>query len=218
MKKLIVLTKPVFPLPDDQMDLIKQARQEYLEVVVVVAVAPYKRSDIPIRDIGIEIKRQIETVFARKILICGISGSGKTYLSKLLAPAIGAIHLNNDEIRNGPHINFGWTLGERVSHAFRVGQWADMLVAQGYDVIVDMICPTVQAREALNPDYVIYMGTETVSQYPDTDELFVKPTDADYIVTSKSAEIWTRTLKGKLTRGVEVVVFDAIDSVDLITP
>jgi hypothetical protein len=218
MKKIIVLTKPTFPLPDDQIRLIRIARKAFSEVVVIVPVAPNESADIPPLDIGGAIKRQIEAEFARKILICGLSGSGKTYLAELLAPAIGAIHLNNDTIRDGPHEDYGWEPWERASHARRVGQWADMLVAQGHDVIVDMICPTVLAREALDPDYVIYMGTETGSQYLDTDKMFVKPTKADYIVTSKSAEIWTRTLSAKLARRIQVVVFEGIAAIDLITP
>ena len=35
----------------------------------------------------------------KKILVCGLPGAGKTYLSTRLAKRIGAVHLNADDIR-----------------------------------------------------------------------------------------------------------------------
>ena len=35
----------------------------------------------------------------KKILVCGLPGAGKTFLSTRLAKRIGAVHLNADDIR-----------------------------------------------------------------------------------------------------------------------
>lgn len=218
MAKLFILGKPTFPLSEGQVQLLRDARWKHHDIQVIVPLSQKKEGGQDSDVTGALIARQITSMFSRKILICGISGSGKTYLSNLLAPAIGAVHLNNDVIRKGPHHHIGWTENDRIEHARLIGLWADMLITQGHDVIIDMICPTPATRKALNPHYVIWMNTETTSQYADTDDMFQGPKHPDYIVTSKHAEVWTRTLKDKLGKRVTVYVFNEITDIDLVAP
>ena len=55
----------------------------------------------------------------RKILICGLPGSGKTTLAKALAPLINAVHYDGDEVRSV-------TLNDDFSVAGRAKQVVDM--------------------------------------------------------------------------------------------
>ena len=102
------------------------------------------------------------------ILIMGLSGSGKTTLAHELLKSIDATYLNADS-------------GIRQANRMRVlSNRADSPY-----VIADFICPTDQARVDFNPDYIVWVNTVTSSQYADTDMIFQKPKNADFIVTTK---------------------------------
>ncbi len=152
----------------------------------------------------VRVRQTIMAHFVMKVLVCGLSGSGKTTLCNALAPLIGAIHLNNDAIRDGPHKALGWSLSDRILHAATVGQWADMLTQQAHMVLVDMICPTNEARSALGPDYTVFVDTISESKYPDTDDLFEVPVH-DFRVKSQKASMWARMLHKELTPRVTVM-------------
>lgn len=136
-----------------------------------------------------------------KILVCGLSGSGKTWLCRELRPLIGAVLLNNDAIRNGPHAGIGWTLENRIEHARLVGLWANIIQESGYPVLIDMICPTKHTREALGPDYIVFVDTVSKSKFADTDALFVPPVyEYDYLVLSQDAKLWAERIAKSIKR------------------
>ena len=165
-----------------------------------------------------DIKDQVFRSLAKKILICGLSGSGKTFLAEELAPRIDAIRLNNDDIRDGPHAEIGWAEEARIEHAHKVGQWANMIVCQGHHVIVDMICPTEETRAAFDADFTIYVDTVSKSQYADTDALFVPPKNPDEHVDKQAGEWWAGIIAPRFRRRVKVVDCREIsDVVNLLT-
>ncbi len=90
------------------------------------------------------------------ILICGVSGSGKTWLAQRLAPRLGAVHVRSDverkrigglaELsRSGSALEQGLYSTESSRQVYeRLRQCAADVLASGYSVIVDA---TFQRRE-----------------------------------------------------------------------
>ena len=80
------------------------------------------------------------------IQIIGLPGSGKTTLATALADRINAVHLNADYVRSTINSDLGFTIEDRIEHSRRMGEMAKMLSRQGFDVVVDFICPTETTR------------------------------------------------------------------------
>src|SRR5437763_7326520 len=85
---------------------------------------------------------------ARKILIMGLPGAGKTTLSKALAPRLNAVHFNADDVRANINKDLGFTKEDRIEQARRMGWLCDLVAERGNYGIADFICPTVDTREA----------------------------------------------------------------------
>lgn len=110
------------------------------------------------------------------ILILGLSGSGKTELTKELAPRINAIVLNGDEVRETLSSDLSFSHEDRIEHARRIGQVAKILSNQGHTVIADFICPTIETRNAFgDPDIVIWVNRIDSCKYEDTNKLWQDP-------------------------------------------
>lgn len=112
-----------------------------------------------------------------KILIMGQSGSGKTTFTEKLVNEfhsrnIGTAWLNADDVR--AHYNdWDFSVGGRIRAAERMNE-----LAQDLDwefVFIDMICPTMKTRLALDPDFIILMDTVKDGPYEDTNQIFDKP-------------------------------------------
>ena len=111
------------------------------------------------------------------ILILGLSGSGKTELTKELAPRINAIVLNGDEVRETLSSDLSFSHEDRIEHARRMGCVARLLSNQGHIVIADFICPTNKTRESFGKaDYIIWVNRVNECQYEDTNRLWENPT------------------------------------------
>ncbi len=110
------------------------------------------------------------------IQIIGLPGSGKTTLAKELANRINAIHLNADEVRSDLSKDLGFTLGDRVEQARRLGAVSRILSNQGHHVVVDFVNPTKETRDAFGKsDRLIWMNTFEKTNYPDTEKMFEYP-------------------------------------------
>jgi len=118
----------------------------------------------------------------RKILVCGLPGSGKTTLAEPFARLIGAVWLNADQIRK-EYNDWDFTPEGRIRQAQRMRYLADGVVKAGRIVVADFICPTAQARAEFAPDYVIWMDTIKSSRFEDTNQLFEPLTQYNYHVS-----------------------------------
>ena len=115
------------------------------------------------------------------IQIIGLPGSGKTTLAAALADRINAVHLNAAYVRSTINSDLGFAPEDRIEHARRMGEMARMLAGQGLIVVVDFICPTLDARTAFGkPDILVWMDTITEGRFEDTNKLWEKPTEFDY--------------------------------------
>jgi len=113
-----------------------------------------------------------------KILIMGLSGSGKTFLSKLLQKELSCAWYNADNLREMAN---DWDFSDdgrkRQSHRMKV--LANFEKANKRVVICDFICPTKEARKIFDADYSIWMDTIKESNYHDTDKIFEEPENFD---------------------------------------
>ena len=146
-----------------------------------------------------------------KILICGLPGSGKTWLAERLVDNIdNCAWFNADVIRTASN-DWDFTPEGRVRQANRMKTFADFEVSHGRSVVCDFVAPTENSRLSFKPDYLIWLNTikegrvvenkkeelETAKDLPfevenlessdafkDTTRMFEPPSNADKITTS----------------------------------
>jgi cytidyltransferase-like protein len=117
----------------------------------------------------------------RKILICGLPGSGKTTLAKALAPLINAVHYDGDEVRSVT-LNDDFSVAGRAKQVVDMRWLCDKVRAAGQNVIASFICPTAALREVFAADYTILMDTSPDIKYADTRVMWEYPSDPDWTV------------------------------------
>ena len=126
---------------------------------------------------------------AKKILIMGLPGSGKTSLAKLLAPMFNAVLLNEDEVRKEAN---DYDLSEvgRSIHTNRMKRLADEVIQNNRNVVADFEC-TDDERKDFNADYIIYMDTIKESKLE-------PPNKVDFKVTHKDAQMFSFLIKQEI--------------------
>ena len=70
-------------------------------------------------------------------------------------------------------------------------------------MVADFVCPTPDARELFNADYVVWVDTIPEGRFADTNAMFVKPEKYDYHVTTQDAKKWApNNIKGDMSNGL----------------
>ena len=123
------------------------------------------------------------------ILIMGLPGAGKTTLAETLAPMINAKRLNADEVRKAAN-DWDFSPEGRTRQAKRMADFALKLKSEGNYVVADFICPTPEARKLFPADYVVWVDTIKEGRFEDTNQMFVKPEQYNFHVTSQDAQLW----------------------------
>ena len=117
-----------------------------------------------------------------KILVMGLPGSGKTYLSERLQPLIEAAWFIADKVRS---MAADWDFSEegRLRQSLRMKSIADFESSHNRIVICDFVCPTAETRKIFDADITIWLDTINEGRFEDTNAIFEKPEQVDYLVT-----------------------------------
>ena len=135
----------------------------------------------------------------RKILIMGLAGAGKTTLARELAPLLNAVLFNADEVRANINRDLGFSPGDRIEQARRMGWLCDRVVEAGGTAIADFICPTPETRAAFGPAFTVWLDRIKAGRYADTNQLFVPPEPFDVRVEADgSPRFWAERIAEKL--------------------
>ena len=117
-----------------------------------------------------------------KILVMGLPGSGKTYLSERLVPLIKAAWYNADKVREMAN---DWDFSDegRKRQSKRMRNFADFEKSHGRFVVCDFVCPTKLTRENFDSDITVWMDTIKEGRYADTNKIFQNPEKVDFHIT-----------------------------------
>jgi len=128
-----------------------------------------------------------------KILICGLPGSGKTWLAKRLIQHIGNCAWYNADIVRKYANDWDFTKEGRIRQANRMKTFADFEKTNDRWVICDFVAPTEKTRAAFSPDYVIWLdtikeGRIVLSKLSELKKIKNLPFDANSLSQSKEFE------------------------------
>ena len=114
-----------------------------------------------------------------KILVMGLPGSGKTYLSERLQPLLESAWYNADKVRT---MAGDWDFSEegRLRQSLRMKSVADFESAHNRIVICDFVCPTKETRNIFEADITIWLDTIEKGRFEDTNALFEPPQQVDF--------------------------------------
>lgn len=117
-----------------------------------------------------------------KILVMGLPGSGKTYLTERMQPLLKSAWYNADKVREMAN---DWDFSDegRKRQAMRMRSFADFEKKHNRFVICDFVCPTKKTRELFEPDIVIWMNTIKQGRFEDTNRIFQNPKNIHFQVT-----------------------------------
>lgn len=129
----------------------------------------------------------------------GLPGAGKTTLARVLAPRIGAVHYDADEVRANINRDLGFSPEDRIEQARRMGWLCDRVVQAGGTAIADFVCPLEETRAAFGPAFTIWVDRIEESRFEDTNRLFTPPSDFDVRVEAEgTAESWAEKIASRL--------------------
>ena len=144
---------------------------------------------------------------AKRILIMGLPGAGKTYfaerLKRYLEDHINPINENSLRPIADAQITVAWLNADEVrkhyndwdfSHEGRIRQsqrMRDLADEANTDYcIVDFVAPLVEMRNNFKADWCIWIDTIEKGRYEDTNRMFVPPEVYDFRITEQAAEKW----------------------------
>jgi hypothetical protein len=147
---------------------------------------------------------------AKRILIMGLPGAGKTYLAERLKQQLenhGSTvgWLNADEVRR--HYN-DWDFSRegRIRQSLRMRDLADE--SNTDHVIVDFVAPLPDMRNNFRADWCIWMDTIREGRYADTNAMFVEPDIYDFRITEQNGEKWADFIAEHIVDNRRRPVFD----------
>ena len=115
-----------------------------------------------------------------KILICGLPGAGKTYLTERVVQYFeNYAWYNADAVRKMAN-DWDFTEEGRVRQALRMMTIADFESSKGRTVFCDFVAPTRSIRKIFEGDIVIWVDTIKEGRFEDTNKMFEPPMPDEY--------------------------------------
>ena len=135
-----------------------------------------------------------------KILVMGLPGAGKTWLSERLQKYLECAWYNADKVRQMAN-DWDFSPEGRVRQANRMRIFADFEKQNNRFVICDFVCPTRKTRDAFNPDIVIWLDTISKGRFEDTNDMFEIPSLIDYKVDKFLSDDEIENISKDILRG-----------------
>jgi hypothetical protein len=143
---------------------------------------------------------------AKRILIMGLPGAGKTFLAQALKqyietnsaffrPQAEALYgsyatvewFNADDVRKR-FKDWDFSYEGRIRQSHRMRELADRSTADF--VIADFVSPLTEMRHNFKADWTIWVDTLDAGRFEDTNKMFVPPEYYDFRITEQAAEKW----------------------------
>ena len=140
-----------------------------------------------------------------KILICGLPGSGKTWLAERLQKVLDCAWFNADSVRSQAN-DWDFSPEGRIRQAMRMNNIADFESKwNGRTVICDFVAPTERTRKEFSPNVTIWLNTIKEGRFEDTNKMFESPEMSDFVIdkflSDKEIEEMGNTIKEMIKNG-----------------
>jgi len=146
----------------------------------------------------------------QKILIMGLPGAGKTYLSQHIMDQFQAegktvTWFNADEVRK-KYNDWDFSHEGRIRQSHRMAELAAECTTDY--VICDFVAPLPEMRHNFKADWVVWVDTIEKGRFEDTNKVFTPPDVYDFRITEQNAEKWAEFVAVNIMYNKRRPVFD----------